>query len=262
MKLSSSKNRVFLVIVALTLVLALNLFSDKVRGFFLGTLAPVQGFFWNLGQTSSHFFSGLFHAASLEKENIQLEEQVLLLQQELLFLEGIEKDNEALRESLGLGIEKKFEVISSRIIGKDPSQDILILNKGSKDGVVQGMAVITPAKAAVGKIGAVFETTSRVILLSHQTSSFDAKIPQEGVVGLVQGQGGYQSLLDLIPQESTVMAGDIVVSASLGGIFPEDLLIGKVREVKTSDEKSFQQATLSLFFDVRKAGLLFIINDK
>jgi rod shape-determining protein MreC len=129
-------------------------------------------------------------------------------------------------------------------------------------GVLQGMAVITPEQAAVGKIGEVFETSSRVMLLSHHASSFEAKIPREGVVGAVRGQGGYQAFLDLIPQESKVVPGDTVVSASLGGIFPENLLIGEVKEVRTSNEKPFQQATLSLFFDVSKAGLLFIVNNE
>jgi len=262
MKFFSFKNKIFLSIVALLLVFALNLFSDKVRGFFVETLSPIQGFFWDFGQTSSHFFSGLSNAASLKKENIQLEERMLALLQELLSLQGVEKENEQLRKTLDLGVEKKFSIISSRIIGKDPSQDILLLDKGSKDGVREGMAVITPAKAAVGKIGEVFETTSRITLLSHPASSFDVKILREGIVGLVQGQGGYVAFLDLIPQESKIVQGDIVVSASLGGIFPEDLLVGQVKEVKTSNEKSFQQAVLSLFFDVRKAGPLFIIDNK
>ena len=147
-------------------------------------------------------------------------------------------------------------------LNKDEEMYYLILDKGGLDGVQEGMAVITPGQAAVGRIEEVFKTTSRVVLLSHSASSFDAKIVREGVVGLVQGKGGYEASLDLIPQESRVMPGDIVVSASLGGIFPEDLLVGEVQEVKAGNEKSFQQASLSLFFDMREAGLLFIINDK
>lgn len=259
MRLFSLKNKVFLIVIALAFVFSLNLFSNRVRGFFSEALSPIQGFFWDLGQTSSYFFSGLFNAASLKKENIQLEERMLALSQELLSLQDTEKENEQLRKALGLGTEKRFRIISSRIIGKDPYQDILLLNKGSNDGVSQGMAVITPEQTAVGRIGEVFETSSRVILLSHSASALDAKIPREGIVGAVRGMGRYQALYDLIPQESAVAQGDIVVSASLGGIFPENLLIGKIKEVKTSDEKLFQQATLSLFFDVKKAGLLFIV---
>lgn len=262
MKLFSPRSKVFLVIIALVFVLSLNLVSNQVRGFFTGVLSPVQGFFWDLGQTSSQFFSGIFRGALLEKENSKLEERMLALSQELLSLQSVEKENEQLREALSLGIEKEFHVLSSRILGKDPSQDILILDKGSRDGIVIGMAVITPAKAVVGRIGEVFEGSSTVILLSHPESSFEAKILREGIVGAVQGKGGYQAFLDLIPQDSTVVLGDIVVSASLGGVFPENLLIGEVTDIKVSNEKSFQQAELSLFFDVRKAGLLFIIQSE
>lgn len=259
MRFFSPKNRAAGLVVALTLVFALNLFSSNVRGFFIGVFSPMQGFFWNLGQTGSHFFSGLFHAVSLKEESILAEKRMLAFQQELISLQDVEKENEHLRKALSLGIEKEFSLISSRITGKDPSQDTIFLDKGSRDGVQEGMSVITPEKVAVGRVEKVFETSSRVMLLSHRASSFDAKILKEGIVGAIQGQGGYKALLLLIPQESAVAPGDIVVSASLGGVFPENLLIGEVTEVGTSDEKSFQQATLSLFFDVRKAGLLFII---
>lgn len=262
MHVFSSKNRVAVLVASLLFVFALNIFSGSVRGFFVGVLSPIQGFFWDAGQASSRFFSGLFRGVSLERENSIAQDRMLQLQQELIVLQDVQKENESLREALRLGTEKKFGVVSSRIIGKDPSQDILILNAGSRDGVQKGMPVMTPENVAAGKIEEVFENSSRVMLLSHPASSFEAKILKEGVVGAVQGQGGYQALLDLIPQESTVVPGDIVVSASLGGVFPENLLVGEVKEVRVSDEKSFQQASLSLFFDVRKAGLLFIIKNK
>ena len=256
------KNRGLVLLVAFGLVFSLNLFSRDVRGFFSAVFSPFQSFFWNLGDSSSDFFSGIFHGAALSRENMGLVSENLKLQQELLSLRDIREENESLRKALSLGIEKEFHIISSRIVGKDPSEDILFLNKGSRDGVVKGMAVMTPENVAVGRIGEVLEHSSSLILLSNRGSSFDAKILKEGVVGLVRGQGRYRALLDLIPQESTVLPGNVVVSAGLGGIFPENLLIGEVKEVKTSDTKSFQQATLSLFFDVRKTDVVFVIQEQ
>jgi rod shape-determining protein MreC len=262
MNLFSLKNRGIVLLVTLLFVFSLNLFSKEVRSFFSVAFSPFQSFFWNLGDSSSDFFSGIFRASSLAKENGRLESENLRLLQELITLQDIQKENESLRKALSLGIEKKFHSIPSSIVGKDPSQDTLFLNKGSSDGVREGMAVITPENVAVGKIGAVFERSSRLILLSHPESSFDAKIVKEGIVGVVRGQGRYRALLDFIPQESRVLPGDVVVSSSLGGIFPENLLIGEVKEVKTSDKQSFQQAPLSLFFDVRKVDLVFVIEEK
>lgn len=243
----------------LLLVFALNFSSGQVRGFFLGVFSPVQEFLWDAGQASSRFFSGLFKGAFWERENSIVQERMLGLQQELIVLQDVQKENESLRKALGLGLEKKFSIISARVVGKDPSQDILILNAGSADGVQKGMSVITPENIAVGRVEEVFKGFSRVMLLSHPASSLEAKILAEGVVGAVRGKGSYQAFLDLIPQESKVVPGNIVISASLGGTFPENLLIGEVREVRASEEKTFQQASLSLFFNVPRAGLLFII---
>ena len=262
MNLFSLKNRGLVLLLTLLLVFSLNLFSKEVRSFFSGAFSPFQSFFWDLGNASSDFFSGIFRGATLKEENMRLGSENLKLQQELLSLQDIRQENEQLRKALSLGIEKEFHIISSRIVGKDPSEDILFLNKGSRDGIMQGMAVITPENVAVGKIGEVFEHSSRLILLSHPASSFDVKILREGIVGVVRGQGRGVAFLDFIPQESSVSPGDVVVSASLGGIFPENLLIGEVKEVKTSDTKSFQQATLSLFFDIRKVDLVFVIKER
>ena len=262
MKLFSLKNRVVVMLAALGLVFALNIFSGEVRSFFSAAFSPFQSWFWNLGGSSSNFFSGIFHGASFRKENMILGLENLKLQQELISLQDTERENEQLRKALSLGIEKEFHIISSRIVGKDPSEDTLFLDKGSNDGIMPGMAVITPENVAVGKIGEVLESSSRLILLSHPKSSFDAKISQEGTMGLVRGQGRYQALLDLIPQDSKVSPGDTVLSASLGGIFPKNLLIGRLREVKANDTKSFQQASLSLFFDVSRVDLVFVIDEK
>lgn len=258
----SLKNRGIVLLVALALVFSLNLFSKDVRSFFSAALSPFQSWFWNLGDSSSDFISGIFRGATIKKENTGLVAENLKLQQELFSLQDIQKENQHLRKALALGVEKEFHIISTSIVGKDPTEDILFLDKGSSDGIREGMAVITPEKVAAGRIGEVFEHSSRLILLSHPKFSFDAKIVEEGIVGVVRGQGMYRALLDFIPQESKVLPGDVVVSASLGGIFPENLLIGKVKEVKTSDAKSFQQATLSLFFDVRKVDLVFVIEER
>lgn len=262
MRLFSIKSRVIVLLAALGLVFSLNLFSGEARSFFSAAFSPFQSWLWNFGDSSSDFFSGVFHGSSFKKESMRLELENLKLQQELIVLQDTERENEQLRKALSLGIEKEFHIISSRIVGKDPSEDTLFLDQGSRDGIVQGMVVITPENVAVGRVGEVFEGSSRLMLLSHPKSSFDAKILQEGTMGLVRGQGRYQAMLDLIPQDSKVSPGDTVVSASLGGIFPENLLIGRVREVKANDAKLFQQAALSLFFDARKAGLVFVIDEK
>lgn len=258
----SFKNRGFVLLITLLLVFSLNLFSKEVRSLFSVVFSPFQSFFWNLGNTSSDFLSGFFHGAFFKEENARLGSENLKLQQELLSLQDIQNENEQLRKALSLGVEKEFHIVSSRIVGKDPSEDVLFLDRGSSDGIQEGMAVITPENVAVGKVGQVFEHSSRLILLSHPVSSFDAKVSSEGIVGVVRGQGRGRSLLDFIPQESRLLPGDVVVSASLGGIFPENLLIGEVKEVKTSDAKSFQQAALSLFFDVREVDLVFVIEER
>lgn len=237
-------------------LLILNLNSQSVRGTFSSFLSPVQSLLWKAGSATMEVFSNISQqrAQELEAEN-------LLLRQELLSLKEVAKENERLREALDAVLKEEFNLLFVEIIGKEIERDVLLLNKGIKEGVQQGMPVMTQSRVAVGSIGEVFLHTSKLLLFSLRDEVSDVRVQEKEVIGVLRGQGRYRVLLDLIPQTEELQEGDLVMTSALGGIFPDNLLIGEVKSIEKSDLTAFQGGKVELFFRVGKENSLFIITN-
>ena len=180
---------------------------------------------------------------------------------EIAFLKELRKENEKLREALKIGLEKEFQLIEARVISKDFSQDSILINKGLKGGIFEGAVVIISQKLLLGKIGEVYENFSEVILISNEEISFDAKISDKEVYGVVRGEGNSEFYFGLIPKEADVSEGELVITTPLGGIFPGGLLVGEVEEIEKSDVEPFQKTKIKPLFDFRELDILFIISN-
>lgn len=245
------KKRVFVFLCILGFIFSLNIFQKQVKGFFYDISMPLQSFLWNAGNNSANLFS--------DKKNQSLEQENLSLKARVAELQDVQKENDQLREALQMGIQKEFYTVSAYLIGKDPSEDIVIINKGLRDGLAKGMSVITPSKVVVGKIVEVLRDSSRVMLISDAKSSFDAAIQNKDILGLVRGKGRFSTLFDLIPKDKIPLQGDVVITTFLGGIFPKNLLVGSIESVEKNDTQPFQSALIKPFFDMNSASLVFVI---
>jgi len=261
MKLSPKLKIIIAGVLIVLFFLALNLTPAKkeIKNFFYLISSPIQKVFWRAGERVSDFLETISEIKNLKKENeeIKLKNQELIAQ--IALLKELEKENEILREALAIGLEKEFKLLLAEVISKDISQDFILINKGSKEGIAEGLPVITQQKVLLGKIKEVYENFSKVMPISNNQSSFSAKIPEREIQGLVKGKGNFKVLLDLIPRDKEIFPGDIVVSSVLGGIYPPGLLVGQIKEVKKSDIEPFQKAEIKPAFDIKEIETLFII---
>ena len=239
----------------------LNLSSipKGIKSFFYSLSEPAQNFLWGSGSVTSNFLETIFESQSIRKENEQLKIMVLELLAENLKLRDEEEENMVLREALNLGIDKDFNIAISKVIGKDLSQDSIVIDKGSNDGITKDLVVMTEQKVLVGRVSEVYDNFSRVILLSNKESLFDAQV--ENIDGLMRGHGNLKAFLELIPKEKEVVEGDIVTTSYLSGKYPSGLLIGQVKSIEKQDPELFQTAEIDLFFDIGKTKTLFIVTN-
>lgn len=259
----SIKIIVILFIVFFAVVLNMTGLSKTVKGFFYSVSSPIQKILWQCGDKISDFSEGVFKTGDLKKENEELIYENLDLMNEIAALQYLKKENEVLREVLEIGLQKDFKLILAQVVGKDLYQDIIFLNVGLSDGVEKNMPVINQQKTIIGKVDEVYKKNSRITIISSLKSSFDAKILRENgdIFGIVKGRGGSQIYLDLIPQEQEVFAGDMVTTSRLSGVFPEGLLVGRIKEVRKSDVRHFQQAEIQSSFKINELENLFIIKE-
>ena len=274
MKLSSKKNKVLIiVVVVISVIFLLNFFQKDIKSFFYSVSAPIQKVLWRAGERTSDFLGGIVRVKILKQEldELKLENQELIAQ--VVALKDLKKENKTLRQALEVGLQKEFKLALAQIISKDISQDFILIDKGSEDGILKNMPVITQQRVLVGKISEIYKNFSKVMLVSNKENSFDAKVKKEpssfkelgslnsekDISGVVKGQGNFRILFDLIPREENLSQEDIVITSALGGIFPKGLLVGKIKEIKKSDVDPFQQAEIEPFFDISQAETLFII---
>ena len=271
MRLSLRNKRLLLIIVlAASLTLTVSVFNKKVRNAFYTFSAPLHRTFWRTGSNIANFLE-----AFVKSQKIQSEMEVLRLENQALLghiasLKAAQEENEELREALGIELEKDFSITLARVVSKDNGQDFLLIDAGLRDGITEQMPVITAQKVLVGRVDEVYRNFSKIMLISHNKSSFDAHIlrladkkaeQENNITGIIKGGGKFHVSFDLLLQEADVSQGDIIVTSSFGGIFPAKLLVGTINEVEKSDVELFQRATVTPFFDIRKIDLLFVITN-
>jgi len=132
---------VFLFFVFLV-ILNFSSFPKGIKSFFYSVSWPVQNVFNKTGDSVFRFWETVFKIQSLEKDNESLKLNILNLLSDNSKLKDLEKENQDLRDALGLKMEKDFEMTLVKIIGKDIDQDSIIINKGSADNLSDGLVVI------------------------------------------------------------------------------------------------------------------------
>ncbi|HEU5424907.1 MAG TPA: rod shape-determining protein MreC [Nitrolancea sp.] len=124
--------------------------------------------------------------------------------------------------------------LSANVIGHDPSaaHQILVLDRGSDDGIQKGMAVISP-DFYVGQVSEVTPERARVILAIDASAHVGGMVQRSKAIGVLDGRwqaGGYFQL-DHLKASDDVVAGDVIVTSAGTARVPEGLVVGKVSRV-------------------------------
>lgn len=195
----------------------------------------------------------------------RLKEKNLELLDKLIDLEKLKKENAALSDQFQTSFPRGSKLLKTDIIGAPgfiPGVSLpanYILNKGSKDNVKVGQAVVIKNNL-VGKIVTVSQNLSVADIINNSSLSFTTKT-EKGAVGVVRNIDGNLTLDNVIlsenikPEELVLTKGDMN-SEGLG--IPPDLVIGKIVSVEKNASDLFQRAKLASFLDFTKLSTVFI----
>lgn len=199
----------------------------SIVGLFHYPAIEIKGFFQNVNSLRNTYKENQELKARLE-EYVELSVKVRALEDENIKLRELLNKPESLRD---------YKAIQGTVIARNPDRwhEMLTLNKGSNHGVEINMAVIS-SEGLIGKVQYVSPFTSTVQLLSapDRTNRISAVIQgKDKTSGIIEGYDETREslLFKRIPYDSDVKEGDKVVSSGLGGVFPENLLIGEITEV-------------------------------
>lgn len=168
-----------------------------------------------------------------ELENLRKQNQELRLQ--LSQTEGLKNDNERLRQLLGWQRQQTRKMKLANVVLRDPANwwRTVQIDLGSRDGIRTNMPVLT-MEGLAGRISAVGLTRSQVVLLGDPNCKVAAKVENEtrdtGVVGPSGPLDSEYVELGFLSRNANLKPGQNVRTSGNGGIFPKDILIGKVVE--------------------------------
>lgn len=126
-------------------------------------------------------------------------------------------------------------MVTARVIGvgADASSQVIYLDRGYRDGIRKNMGVITP-DGIVGKvIGVLRDSDSAVVLLvTDKDGGAGAMLADSRIQSPVNGNGEPLLTMKYISSDDEVKPGERVVTSGMDRIFPKDLPVGTVAEVK------------------------------
>ena len=261
----NKKNNVLLrglagTIILFAFIFVLNIFSSQVKNYFYAFSYPVQKVFFTAGESAAGYLNPIFNAGKLAQENEGLKKENQKLLSQISLLQSIERGNQAISYVSQIFQDKNFATVMVEIYGLD-DQDTLSINKGSADGISEGMPVIDQQGVLFGKIFKVYRDFSKVILISNKNSVISVKVLSSEINGVVKGNGGLAVYLDLVPIDEQINEGDVLTTSVLEEIFPKDLLVGKITKKEKNDQKPFQQAQIQPFFNLDSTNNLFVITN-
>ena len=151
-------------------------------------------------------------------------------------------ENERLKKIIDDYIIISDEIVAKVLIDKQsPFLRSIIINKGSKDNIKLGMAVLD-GEFLVGKVVEVNFTTSRVLLLSDLNSKIPVTIEPEGYQSILSGTGKNDGIIQYSKEEISLKDGSTVFTSGSGAIFKSGIPIGKILEkTKVSYFSDFSQ---------------------
>jgi len=226
----------------------------------LNVLAPVGGTVSRI----CGFFTGIWEnyisLVGVEKENKRLRESIRQLNtRNVQYRESIHSA-ERLQQLLNLKNVLPVPSIAATIIGEDatPWFRTVIIDRGSVDGVREGMPVIA-SSGVVGRIVRVAANSSRLLLLTDHASSVAASVQRSRARGVVKGKSGGLCSLEFSQRGEDVKVGDIIVTSGIGGVFPKGLPIGEVTMVRKGEYGIFQTVDLRPFVPLSRLEEVLVL---
>lgn len=171
---------------------------------------------------------GVANLAALRTENDRLGDRVRELEAQVLATDALEEQVAQLEAINGLQVPDELATVTARINASGPSvfDNVRYIDKGSKDGIVAGQAVVDE-DGLIGRVDLVSANSARIRLITDQLVAVSVRVLSTNETGIVTGRGGGPLRLEMFRAREAVSEGDRVVTD--GSRFPPGILVGSIR---------------------------------
>ncbi len=252
-----------LVIISISLLTIPASITNDIKVTVASPLAPVQKI---ISQTSDFFKNGFKKLASIAnntEKNEELAKEVFLLKNKI-----VKQQNVINVYTQKLKVVSEFKKNNSSdekpiiadIIGYDVSnfRKSIIIDVGKKQGASVD-DIIVFGNALVGRISAIGRSSARVILITDPASNVPSRFLQSRTQGMVQGTADGTCIMKYVPRQIEINESDKVISSGIGRVFPKNLYVGDVIEVKQKEAKLFKDIKIKPRVAISKIEHVLVI---
>lgn len=222
----------------------------------LGVITATSGVVGNI--------SGWFTSESTEElDRLELENR--LLREEKARLIGVLQENARLRELVGFKQGyPNFELVPARVISRDvtPYFRVIKVRVDATDARIKPRMPVVVAGGVVGQVHDVQDGWADVVVLSDPRSRIDVISQRNRAHGVVQGLGherDYAAKISYLSEKDKIGEGDVIVTSGMGGVFPRELIVGRVTSVAPDERGLFQDVQIQPAVDLSRIDEVFII---
>ena len=197
-----------------------------------GVFAEVQRAASSVINGARNSWSGYVALRQVRTENEGLRTEVADLRIRLQEQRALADRARAFADLLDLRSRTELQTTAAEIIGSGATPDFrtVTIDKGTRQGLKQDMAVMAPA-GVVGRVVIPSARASKVQLLTDRNAAAGALIERSRAQGVVVGVGDDRLRLEYVSEVADVVVGDVVVTSGIDGIFPKGFIIGRVDAV-------------------------------
>lgn len=218
---------VLFVMLLVALLFMLNANEQMLRGFRVAALEITGSIEKRIAWAGQLVFA--------VRDNVRLRRENVQLTSELSRLRVAREENTRLLDLLGFRADSVYQLAPARIVAREPygQSNFFTLDVGQRKGVAVDMAVINE-NGILGRIVHVSANYSRVMPYLNTEFHVPAMIEPLFAVGMISWPGSRQDVLVLedVVQTEPVEAGQMVVTHEASGIFPPNIPVGTVSEVR------------------------------
>ncbi|MCK4919261.1 MAG: rod shape-determining protein MreC [Candidatus Pacebacteria bacterium] len=260
---------IFLLVV-IVLLIFLNKFGYlyQVKSFTAHSVNSISKIFQSTSNELGFFVDTLKSIDEFKNENMKLKKENLEMNYKILQLEEMKIENDILRKQLNFSQNSCFDenclnLAMGDITGRGPDNfgDYIIVNLGKRQEIKEGYPVIASGGILIGKVVEVFESYSRIMLITDSESSINSITQKTRSNGISKGSYATGIKLEMINQSENLVEGDLVITSGLENKIPKGLVIGKISNIEEAANKIFKTAELELFVDFNKVEKVFIIKN-
>lgn len=203
----------------------------------------------------------------LLEENKALKKESADLRTQLVDYYDIKEENARLWKYYKIKKENAdYEIMPASVIRRDASQDFysFSIDVGTSNGVHNQDPVITD-QGLIGFISSANAVSSKVTTILSpdlQAGAYDKRTEDSGIVG---GSALYaddnKTTLTKIDANAKIKKGDIITTSGIGGIYPENLIVGKVTDINYDKYDATKYAVVTPYENIKKVTDVVVLTD-